>query len=145
MREVKFDLAKAEERKHIVDGLLRALEDIDNIIALIKKSASSSAAKDALVQKYNFSDAQAKAIVDMKLGKLAGLEKVELQNECAELANTIEELKIILTDEQHQKDTIRERLATFVKKYGDDRRTELAQIEVPKKEKEIELVEPEAV
>ena len=144
LREVQFDLAKAEERKHIVDGLLRALEDIDNIIALIKKSASSSAAKDALVQKYNFSDAQAKAIVDMKLGKLAGLEKVELQNECAELANAIEELKIILTDEQHQKDTIRERLSAFVKKYGDDRRTELAQIEVPKKEKEIELVEPEA-
>ena len=143
LREVQFDLAKAEERKHIIDGLLRALEDIDNIIALIKKSASSSAAKDALVQQYAFSDAQAKAIVDMKLGKLAGLEKVELQNECAELANAIEEFKIILNDEQHQKDEVRARLAAFVKKYGDARRTELAQIEMPKEEKVVELVVPE--
>ena len=143
LREVQFDLAKAEERKHIVDGLLRALEDIDNIIALIKKSASSGAAKDALVQQYAFSDAQAKAIVDMKLGKLAGLEKVELQNECAELANAIEEFKIILNDEQHQKDEVRARLAAFVKKYGDARRTELAQIEMPKEEKVVELVVPE--
>ena len=143
LREVQFDLAKAEERKHIIDGLLRALEDIDNIIALIKKSASSGAAKDALVQQYAFSDAQAKAIVDMKLGKLAGLEKVELQNECAELANAIEEFKIILNDEQHQKDEVRARLAAFVKKYGDARRTELAQIEMPKEEKVVELVVPE--
>lgn len=142
-REVEFDLAKAEERKHIVDGLLRALEDIDNIITLIKKSASASAAKDALIAQYKFSEAQAKAIVDMKLGKLAGLEKIELQEEAAELSNAIEELKIILTDEQHQKDTIRERLSAIVKKYGDARRTELAQIEMPKTEKEVELVVPE--
>ena len=139
-REVQFDLDKAEERRHIVDGLLRALEDIDNIIVLIKKSASANAAKDALIAQYQFSEAQAKAIVDMKLGKLAGLEKVELQNEFAELCNAIEEMKIILQDEQHQKDTIRARLADLVKKYGDARRTELAQIDLPKAEKEIEAV-----
>lgn len=79
----------------------------------------------------------------MKLGKLAGLEKIELQQEAAELRNAIEELKIVLTDEQHQKDEIRNRLATFVKKYGDVRRTELTQIEIPKAEKEIETVVPE--
>ena len=142
-RECEFDLAKAQDRLHIVDGLLRALEDIDNIIALIKKSASASIAKDALVGAYGFSDAQARAIVDMKLGKLTGLEKIELQQEATELRNTIEELKIVLTDEQHQKDEIRNRLATFVKKYGDARRTELEQIETPKAEKEIETVVPE--
>ena len=142
-REVQFDLVKAEERKHIVDGLLRALEDIDNIITLIKKSASASAAKDALIAQYKFSEAQAKAIVDMKLGKLAGLEKIELQEEFAELSNAIEEMKIILNDEQHQKDTIRERLTAFVKKYGDTRRTGLEQIELPKAEKELETIVPE--
>ena len=79
----------------------------------------------------------------MKLGKLANLEKIELQQEAQELANAIEEMTIVLTDEQHQKDTIRTRLAAFVAKYGDARRTELAQIELPKEEKEIETVVPE--
>lgn len=142
-REVEFDLVKAKDRLHILEGLLRALEDIDNIIVLIKKSASASAAKDELIAVYKFSDVQAKAIVDMKLGKLAGLEKIELQNEEKELRNAIEEMTIILTDEQHQKDTVRARLADFVKRFGDKRRTELAQIEVPKAEKEIETVVPE--
>ena len=143
VREVKYELNKAIERKEIVDGLLRALEDIDNIIALIKASESAAAARVNLINKYQFSESQAKAIVDMKLGKLASLEKIELNQEAKELANAIEEMKIILTDEQHQKDTIRERLLAFTKKYGDDRRTELAQIEIPKEEKEIEMVEPE--
>jgi DNA gyrase subunit A len=140
VREINFDLAKAKERAHILEGLLRALEDIDNVIALIKKSASAIAAKDALIEKYQFSDEQAKAIVDMKLGKLAGLEKIELQQEAKELADAIAEMTLILNDEQHLKDTVRERLAAFVKKYGDKRRTELAQIELPKAEKEIEQV-----
>lgn len=142
-KEAEFDLAKAEERKHIVDGLLRALEDIDNIIALIKKSASASAAKDALIEQYKFTDLQAKAIVDMKLGKLAGLEKIELQNEAAELAKEIENLKDLLFNAERQKQEVRARLEAFVKKYGDARRTELAQIECPKEEKEIETVVPE--
>ena len=141
--ETDFDLKKAAERDHIVDGLLRALEDIDNIIALIKKSASAATAKDALIQTYQFSEAQAKAIVDMKLGKLAGLEKVELQQESAELKATIENLIDILESTDRQLEILRERLAAIVKKYGDARRTELAQIELPKKEKEVELVAPE--
>ena len=143
IREVTFDLNKAKERKEIVDGLLRALEDIDNIINLIKKSESAAAARVNLVSTYRFTENQAKAIVDMKLGKLASLEKIELNQEAKELANDIEEMKIILTDKQHQEDTIRWRLQEFVAKYGDARRTELTQVEIAKDEKEIELVAPE--
>lgn len=141
--ETQFDLDKAKDRLHIVEGLLRALEDIDNIVALIKKSASAAAAKDALIATYNFSEAQAKAIVDMKLGKLAGLEKVELNQEANELRKEVEELNTLFLNETKQREVLRERLAAFVKKYGDDRRTELAQIECSKAEKEIETVVPE--
>ena len=139
-KEAQFDLDKAQDRLHIVEGLLRALEDIDNIIALIKKSASSAAAKDALIVTYKFSEVQAKAIVDMKLGKLAGLEKIELQQEADELRSEVEELKALCLNETLQRDELRKRLSELVKKYGDARRTELAQIEVPKAEKEIETV-----
>ena len=142
-KEAEFDLAKSKERAHIVEGLLRALEDIDNIIALIKKSASSAAAKDALIAIYKFSEEQAKAIVDMKLGKLAGLEKIELQDEAKQLNQTIETLTNILTIKEIQYQTLKDKLSAFVKKYGDARRTELAQIELPKAEKEIETVVPE--
>ena len=142
-READFDLQKAQERLHIVEGLLRALEDIDNIIALIKKSASAAAAKDALVQTYKFSEAQAKAIVDMKLGKLAGLEKIELQQEADELNDITKDLTILSTAYEAQISELRKRLGALVKMYGDARRTELAQIELPKKEKEIETVVPE--
>ena len=142
-RETEFDLKKATDRLHILEGLLRALEDIDNIIALIKKSVSAAAAKDALITTYNFSDEQAKAIVDMKLGKLAGLEKIELQQEADDLRNEVRTLMLLLASEDEQKNELRFRLESLVKKYGDTRRTELAQIEVPKAEKEIELVTPE--
>ena len=142
-REAEFDLKKAADRLHILEGLLRALEDIDNIIALIKKSASAAAAKDALIKTYQFSEEQAKAIVDMKLGKLAGLEKIELQQESEELRNEVNALMMLLSSEDEQKRELRARLGALVKKYGDARRTELAQIEVPKAEKEVELVVPE--
>ena len=141
--EAQFDLDKAQDRLHIVEGLLRALEDIDNIIALIKKSASAAAAKDALIATYNFSEAQAKAIVDMKLGKLAGLEKVELNQEADELRKEVEELSTLFLNETKQREVLRERLTAFVKKYGDARRTGLEQIELPKAEKELETVVPE--
>ena len=142
-REAEFDLRKAQERLHIVEGLLRALEDIDNIIALIKKSASAAAAKDALIVTYKFSEEQAKAIVDMKLGKLAGLEKIELQQEADELKDLTKDLTILATDYAAQVSELRVRLGAIVKKYGDARRTELAQIEIPKAEKEVELVTPD--
>ena len=145
VREAKFDLKKAEDRLHIVNGLLKALEDIDNIIALIKKSASGAAAKDALIEKYGFSEAQAKAILAMRLSSLANLEKVELQNEKAELHNNITHLMELISSDAMQKAEVRTRLADIVKKYGDARRTELMHIEIKPEEKEIAEVIPEDV
>ena len=141
-REANFDLQKTNARLNIVEGLLKALEDIDNIIALIKKSESSAKAKDALMVKYSFNEEQAKAIIDMKLGKLAGLERIEIENEKAELLETIKTLNSILTNPL---DELRKRLQDIVKKYGDARRTELTHIEEPKnkEEKEIANVPPE--
>ena len=143
VREAQFDLEKATDRLHIVEGLLKALEDIDNIVTLIRKSASAADAKVALIEKYKFSEAQAKAILDMKLSKLANLEKIELQNEKAELEKTIKDLTALISNEKLQKTELKSRLAAIVKKYGDDRKTELAQIEITKEEKEIAFVEPE--
>ena len=140
VREATFDKQKAEDRLEIVDGLLRALEDIDNIIALIKASASSSAAKEALIATYKFTEPQAKAIVDMKLGKLAGLEKMEIMEEKSELVEEISVLNVIIAD---PKPELRRRLENLVARYGDARRTELTQITVAKEEKEIQYVEPE--
>lgn len=145
IKEANFDLQKIENRIEILEGLLRALEDIDNIIALIKKSQSSSAAKDNLITKYKFTEAQAKAIVDMKLGKLAGLEKIELNNEYKDLLGERESLKNLLSSPSLQMAEIRGRLASLVKKYGDARRTELTQIDIKPEDKEIVAVVPEDV
>ena len=142
-RETQFDLNKAKDRLHIVDGLLIALEDIDNVIQLIKKSDSSAAAKENLMKTYKLSEVQAKAILDMKLSRLAKLEKIELENEKKELVSTIADLEDVLAKEDRQKEILKNRLAALVKKYGDNRMTELAQIEVPKEDKEIQYVEPE--
>lgn len=144
-KELEFDLAKAKARLHIVDGLLIALKDIDNVITLIKKSENSAKAKEGLKSKYNLSEEQAKAILDMRLSKLAHMEKIALENEKKELINTINDINDILINKSRQLSIIRERLVAIVKKYGDNRRTELAQIEVPKDDKEIEAVIPEDV
>lgn len=141
VREARFDMLKAMDRLHIVEGLLKALEDIDNIIKLIKASASAAAAKEELIKKYSFTEIQAKAILDMKLAKLANLEKVELQNEKAELNKTIEELDAFINNDNLQKAELRTRLAEIVKKFGDDRRTELAQIDIPKDKEEKKIAE----
>ena len=143
VKEAEFDLQKAKARAEIVDGLLKALEDIDNIIALIKKSKSAAAAKGSLIETYGFTEPQAAAIVNMKLGSLAGLEKIELQNEAEELKNTINSLMNLLSNEDIQKKTIRERLEEIVKKFGDARRTELTHIDIKPEEKEIVEVIPE--
>ena len=145
IKECDFDLKKAEARLEIVEGLLKALQDIDTIIAFIKKSASSAAAKDGLVSEFGFSEPQAKSIVAMRLGSLAKLESIELNDEKAKLLETINELNKILGSETEQLNVILNRLDDLVKKYGDARRTELAQIEVPKEEKEIAEVIPEDV
>ena len=145
IKECKFDLQKAEARLEIVEGLLKALKNIDTIIALIKKSESSAAAKDNLVIKYKFTENQAKSIVTMRLGSLAKLEGIELNDEKTKLLENIKELNKILGSEKKQLDIILNRLDDLVKKYGDDRKTELAQIEIPKEEKEIAQVIPEDV
>ena len=145
IKECKFDLQKAEARLEIVDGLLKALKNIDTIIALIKKSESSAAAKDNLIIKYKFTENQAKSIVAMRLGSLAKLEGIELNNEKAKLLEDIKELNKILSSEKEQLNIILDRLDDLVKKYGDNRKTELAQIEMPKEEKEIAQVIPEDV
>ena len=142
-RETKFDLDKAIDRLEIVNGLLRALEDIDNIIALIKGSENATAAKEKLIKRYNFTENQAKAILAMRLSSLAKLEKVELEQEAKELENKIKDLKDILVNENRQKDILQSRLTDLVKKYGDDRRTELTNIEIKPEEKIIEEVVPE--
>ena len=142
-RETKFDLDKAIDRLEIVNGLLRALEDIDNIIALIKGSENAAAAKENLIKKYQFTENQAKAILAMRLSSLAKLEKVELEQEAKELENKIKDLKDILANENRQKDILKSRLADLVKKYGDARRTELTHIEVKPEDKIIEEVTPE--
>lgn len=142
IKEYNFNLNKAKARLHIVEGLLKALEDIENIISTIRSSDTTTNAKKALQEKYGFSEEQAKAITDMRLGKLASLEKVEIENERAELLSTIENIMEILNSRDKQIAMLRERLDTIVKKYGDDRITELAQIAIEKKQKEPIVVEP---
>lgn len=142
IKEYNFNLNKAKARLHIVEGLLKALEDIENIISTIRSSDTTANAKKALQEKYGFSEEQAKAITDMKLGKLASLEKVEIENERAELLSTIENIMEILNSRDKQIAMLRERLDTIVKKYGDDRITELAQIAIEKKQKEPVVIEP---
>ena len=145
VREAEFDREKALARLEVVEGLLIALADIDNVIAIIKKSDSPAAAKEALVKKYKFTDNQVTAILNMKLSSLARLEGVKLENEKADLAKKIAELTGLIANENKQIEELSNRLNSFVKKYGDARRTQLAQIEEPKEEKEIALVEPEDV
>lgn len=144
-KELEFDIAKARDRLEIVEGLLKALASIDDIIALIRGSESSSAAKEALIAKYQFTENQAKAILAMRLSSLAKLEGVELENEKTDLIGKLAQWNDTLNNEELQLAVIKERLEAIVKKYGDARRTELTHIEVKKEEKEIEAVVPEDV
>ena len=140
LRTTNFDLEKVKARIHILDGLLIALANIDDVIALIKKSESTAKAKEGLMNVYKLSEVQAKAILDMKLSKLTKLESVEIQKEkedkvleaerlSAILANPIPELKRIFTNLKNT--------------YGDARRSTITQVSITKEEKEIEFVEPE--
>lgn len=139
-REVQCDIEKAKERIHVIDGLLKALDIIDDIIQEIKRSNSAADARQTLQTKWGFSEAQAKAILDMKLSKLAKLEKEELVTEKAELQALLITLQQIFDNPVPE---LRKRLGALVKKYGDARRTELTQLVEDKEEKEIEFVEPE--
>ena len=145
LKEINFDLVKALERKEIVEGLLKAIANIDDIIALVRGSESASVAKDALIKKYQFTENQAKAILAMRLSSLAKLEGIELNNEKADLDNNIEKWNNIINSKNEQIKVIRDRLAAIVKKYGDARRTELTQIDIKPEKKIIEEVVPEDV
>ena len=145
IKEINFDLQKAQDRLEIVIGLLKALEDIDNIIALIKKSENSTDAKEKLIAKYSFTENQAKAILAMRLSSLARLEKIELEKEQEELEAKIKYLLNILHSEFEQLKIIKHRLEELVEKYGDERRTEIANIEIRKEAKEKKEIIPEDV
>ena len=140
LRKTKFEADKIAAKIHILEGLLKALEDIDNIIALIKGSESAATAKSSLMEKYNFSEPQAKAILDMKLSKLAKLEKVEIEKDLAELNLELARLNAIL---QNPTPEMLKGFAGIKKDYGDERRTTITQVATTKEEKEIEFVEPE--
>ena len=134
-KEYQFDLDKATKKLEVTQGLIKALASIDDIIVLIKQSDSSKDAIGKLVTKYGFTEVQAKAIVDMKLGRLAKLEAVELNKTEQGLQSDITEFNRILNSEANQKELFLTRLDTFTKKFGFPRRTQLAQIEIPKESK----------
>ena len=134
-KEYRFDLDKATKKLEVTQGLIKALASIDDIIVLIKQSDSSKDAIGKLVTKYGFTEVQAKAIVDMKLGRLAKLEVVELNKTEQGLQNDIAEFNRILNSEANQKELFLTRLDTFTKKFGFPRRTQLTQIEIPKESK----------
>lgn len=145
IREATFDRDKALARLEVVEGLLIALANIDNIINIIKKSDSTANAKESLIKKYGFTDNQVTAILNMRLSSLAKLEGVKLENEKEDLKKEIERLSYLIVDKLTQHKEFQNRFDKIVKKYGDVRRTELAQIEIPKEEKEIAFVEPKDV
>ena len=140
LRKTKFEAGKIKARIHILDGLLTALEDIDNVIAIIKSSENAGAAKEKLMAAYNLTEVQAKAILDMKLSKLAHIESVEVQNEKNTLTEELERLNTILSNPVPELINIFENLK---KTYGDARRTKIIQVSEKKEDKEIEFVEPE--
>ena len=124
-RRTKYDLNKAQERSHILEGLLKALDHIDEVIHIIRASANAAEAKKNLMERFDLSDAQAQPIVDMRLRALTGLEREKLENEYKELMARIKQLKAILADRKVLLGVIRREILTVSEKYGDDRRTSI--------------------
>ncbi len=124
-RRTKFDLKKAEERDHILQGLLIALDNIDEVINIIRSSENTQAAKTALMERFTLTDVQAQAIVDMRLKTLTGLEREKLENEHKELLERIAYLKSILADEKILLGVIKDEMLLIAQKYGDERRTRI--------------------
>ena len=124
-RRTKYDLNKAEERAHILEGLLIALDNIDEVINIIRSSANTPEAKNRLIERFALTDVQAQAIVDMRLRALTGLEREKIEGEYKELMARIAELKAILADEKKLLGVIREEILLIAEKYGDERRTSI--------------------
>ena len=122
-RRTQYDLNKAQERAHILEGLLKALDNIDEVIRIIRGSRSVQIAKQELMDRFELTDVQAQAIVDMRLRALTGLEREKLETEYAELMERIRKLKAILADRNLLLRVIREEILAISEKYGDDRRT----------------------
>ena len=142
-RRTQYDLNKAEERDHILQGLLIALDNIDEVIQIIRASRTANEAKINLMERFGLSDAQAQAIVDMKLRSLTGLEREKIENEHRELVARIAELKAILADKNKLLGVIKTELLAISDKYGDDRRTSLGQDDDDIKDEE--LIEKENI
>ena len=124
-RRTKYDLNKAEERDHILQGLLIALDNIDEVIQIIRSSQTTQIAKERLIERFALTDVQSQAIVDMRLRALTGLEREKLENEHKELLAKIAELKAILADEKLLLGVIKEEILIISEKFGDDRRSKI--------------------
>ena len=124
-RRTKFDLNKAEERDHILQGLLKALDFIDEVISIIRSSANGQEAEKRLAERFELTEAQAHAIVEMRLRALTGLEREKLEDEHEQLQARIGELKAILADEKKLLGVIKEEITVIATKYGDDRRSKI--------------------
>ena len=124
-RRTRFDLQKAEERDHILQGLLIALDNIDEVIQIMRSSKTTQEAKDRLMERFGLTDIQAEAIANMRLRALTGLEREKIENEHAELVKKIAELKAILADEKLLLGVIKTEIEEIAEKYGDDRRTQI--------------------
>ncbi len=124
-RRTQYELNKAEERAHILQGLLIALDNIDEVIRIIRGSKTAQIAKEGLMERFSLTDVQSQAIVDMRLRALTGLEREKLENEYRELMEKIKELKAILADKKLLLGVIKEEITAIAEKYGDDRRTSI--------------------
>lgn len=124
-RRTKYDLKKAEERAHILEGLIIALDNIDRVISIIRGSSTVQAAKESLMKEFNLTDAQSQAIVDMRLRALTGLERSKIEAELADLQKKIEEYRAILADKNKLLTVIKTEISLIADKYGDERRTSI--------------------
>ncbi len=144
-RRTEYELRKAQERAHILEGLKIALDHIDEVIALIRASKSYEAARDGLMAKFKLSEIQAQAILAMQLRKLTGLERQAIEDELNSLLKLIKELEAILADEQRILAIIRDELTEMKEKYGDDRRTKIINHELGKMSDEDVIPEEDVV
>lgn len=124
-RRTAYELRKAEARAHILEGLRVALDHLDEVITLIRESQTTEIAKSGLMERYELSDRQAQAILDMRLQRLTGLEREKIENEYQDLMKLIAELKAILADEEKVLEIIREELEDVKERFNDERRTEI--------------------
>lgn len=145
LRRSKHDIAMVKNRIHILEGYIKALEDIDNVIAIIKKSPNAAEARAKLESKYDFSAEQSKAILEMRLSKLTNMEKVTIENELATLSNQKDELQAIIDSKDKLHEALKAELTEIRDRYSDPRKTEITQVHIKKEEEDIQFVQPEDV